>query len=118
MLTRFLKGEDFFDRPLITYSSYPMPDEVLPIVPAASYQENNVLDQLKMSVTSGMPHLPAGDLVGAPSFGLFVLVAAVAFVLGIIVARKTMAGETRAVQASTRSSEVRPLTEQENYGSI
>lgn len=91
-----------------------MPDEVLPVVSGANYQNKTVLDELQMSAVSGMPHLPAVTTLSGAAIGFVVLIASSAFALGIWVARKTMAPLGR----SGLSSEGRRLTEGECYGSI
>ncbi|KAG7338085.1 serine carboxypeptidase [Nitzschia inconspicua] len=118
MLTRFLKGEDFYDRPLVTFSSYPMPDKVLPVGTPPKNQEPSVLNAMQMSATSGMPHLHSADVFSTQAFGSVVAIAAVAFVLGILVARRTMVGENQVVPSNRESSEGRSLTEGQTYGSL
>jgi hypothetical protein len=132
MLTRFLKGEDFYDRPLVTFSSFPMPDQALQSATMNNSQreetlqgatmnhsqtESKVLEELQMSATfGGMPQLSnANTAFSGVAIGLVSLIAVTAFVLGIGVAKMTM---TVAGTASGRSSEQRPLTEAEQYGSI
>jgi hypothetical protein len=119
MLTRFLKGEDFYDRPLVTFSSYPMPEEALQGATVNNSQtESNVLEELQMSATFAMPRL-SNDITGTgAAIGLVVLIASAAFLLGIWVARRTMTVGGPVRLSSKRSSEERPLTEGEHYGSI
>jgi hypothetical protein len=119
MLNRFLKGKDFYDRPLVTFSSYPMPDEPLQGSTVNSSQtESTVMEEMQMSATFGMPTLPNTKNTTGLAIGLVSLIALTAFVLGVWVARMTMAVGVTANTSSGRSSEQKRLMEGEHYGSI
>jgi hypothetical protein len=118
MLTRFLKGEDFYDRPLVTFSSYPMPDEALHNATVNSSQtESKVYEELQMSATFGMPRLPGTNTISGVAIGLVSMIALTAFLCGIWVARVTMAPGDTVNSSSQRLSEQIPLKDGEHYGS-
>lgn len=114
MLTRFLKGQDFHDRPLVSYAGSHLPDEELS-APTTNdhHKESSVADEPKQSEFSAEPVKPKVMSVGTVVL-IVVLIASAAFVLGVWVARRTMVSPNLA----ERSVEVQPLKERDNYGSI
>ena len=122
MLTRFLKGQDFHDRPLVTFASTPMPEKVVSGI--ASSEEASV-DMLKQSTwekdpslvsASGLPkELSSTGFTGSAVLGMVVAISSVAFVVGVWVARRHAAlGSGNGVS----SQEVRPLKAEGAYGSL
>jgi hypothetical protein len=116
MLTRFLKGEDFYDRPLVSYSSVPFPEKGPVSAESTPQQKFKAAEKLQQSVLaeSAMPNL--NGFSGSAFIGTIVLAACTAFVLGIVVARKTMAAGD--CQNRVSLSEVKPLRGGDAYGSI
>ena len=102
MLIRFLKGESYYDRPLVSFASAPMPE----VVPSSDVD------------TSALPAATGSSSSSTSSFGIgmIVLTAVVAFGVGIVVARATA---TRSTSRGTPSSEeVEILNKDKNYNAI
>mmetsp|Transcript_5224 Transcript_5224/g.9273 ORF Transcript_5224/g.9273 Transcript_5224/m.9273 type:complete len:697 (+) Transcript_5224:32-2122(+) len=126
MLTRFLKGESFYDRPLVSFASSLMPEEVSGVTSLTEKgnvkenQKENLMKELHQSAFSSDASLVDGSglpKMSGPGFnmmsvvGMVVLAASTAFILGIWIARSTMA------PSQLSSTEVKPLKE-DDYGSI
>ncbi len=122
MFTRFLKGESFHDRPLISFSSSHLPEEE---VTTAHGQKESVVDELQQSTFSIKPSLEevSGILnrstvsngFNGATVANVVSTACVAFVLGIWVSRKTIVSATKVTTSSP--AELQPL-HADHYGSI
>jgi carboxypeptidase C (cathepsin A) len=112
MLTRFLKGQDFYDRPLVSFAGSHLPKEVISTPTANDQQkDSSVANEPKQSEkATGTPKVMSVGTVVL----MVVLVSSVAFVFGFWVARKTMTSP----KPVERSVEVQPLKEVDTYGSI
>lgn len=111
MMIRFLKAESFHDRPLVSYSSWHLPED-------PTYEPPPAIGSTKESMvsegSSGMA--PFGTMMSAGCIVIAIAMLVVtAFVTGMWVGRKT--AEQGGVTATGRT-EMQPLKEDDNYGSI
>jgi hypothetical protein len=99
MLTRFLNGKDFHDRPLASFASTPLPGEVQTDSTSSAIRTSNTQKEFKMtnelqqsaykSEGTFMTGISGVSHMNAMAIGLAVLVVSMAFGLGFLVARKT-----------------------------
>ena len=128
MMIRFLKGESFHDRPLVSYSSWHLQeDPTYEPPPAIDPTKESLVDELRqpnVSTTKKFPlsegssggMVPLGMMVSAGCIVIAItMLVATAFVTGMWVGRKTAA---RGGGTATDRTEMMPLKEDDNYGSI
>jgi hypothetical protein len=126
MMIRFLKGEDFYDKPLVSYAASHLPEDQ-PFKPDAADIEAKVSIDALASVLPAA-HRLSGDV---PSFGMSMimsngsfivaaialLVAVSSFVLGMRVGQRNGMASSRAGFAVV-GAEMQTLSPTYNYGSI
>ncbi|KAL3939191.1 MAG: hypothetical protein SGARI_001460 [Bacillariaceae sp.] len=123
MLTRFLKGQDFYDRPLVSFSGTPYPEKGS-VAAASNQKQHNVAETLQQSAVrdgsspmmtaSGMPNLDGFS--GGSLIATVILSACIAFVLGVWVARRTVTSSEGPSRVSP--SEFQSLRQGDGYGAV
>jgi hypothetical protein len=117
MMIRFLRGESFHDRPLVSYSSWHLPEEVGELLLRQSIVSTTKTTLPSAGGTSNSGTVPPGTTMSAVSvLAAMALLVATAFSLGMWVGGRAVAPGGG---GTTGRREMRPLKEEDcNYGSI